>query len=124
MNAKLALKTPKKLVRNQNGQLTVFLAIGLTIFLTMTAFIINVGLFVKAKINLQNATDAAAWSGASVQARQLSQIGYLNFEIRNVYKEWLFKYYVLGNLGHSQRMNDADFRLKPAGGLSLSLIHI
>lgn len=119
MNAKLALKTPKNLVRNQNGQLTIFLAIGLTIFLTMTAFIINVGLFVKAKINLQNATDAAAWSGASVQARQLTQISYLNFEIRNVYKEWLFKYYVLGNLGHSQRITDADFRLRPAGGLSL-----
>jgi len=119
MNVKLALKIPKKLVRNQNGQLTVFLAIGLTIFLTMTAFIINVGLFVKAKINLQNATDAAAWSGAAVQARQLTQIGYLNFELRNVYKEWLFKYYILGNLGHTQRINDADFRLRPAGGLSM-----
>lgn len=120
MNVKLALKTPQQIVRNQRGQLTVFLAIGLTIFLTMTAFIINVGLFVKAKINLQNATDAAAWSGASVQARQLTQISYLNFELRNVYKEWMFKYYILGNLGHTQRINNADFRLMPAGGLSMA----
>lgn len=62
------------------------------------AFIVNVGLFVKAKINLQNAVDAAAWSGAAVQARQLTNIAYLNWEMRNTYKEWMFKYYVLGNI--------------------------
>tara|TARA_R110000868_G_scaffold10025_1_gene49183 strand:+ start:899 stop:3574 length:2676 start_codon:yes stop_codon:yes gene_type:complete len=123
MKVKPAPLNSRKLLRSQDGQLTVFLAIGLTIFLTMTAFIINIGLFVKAKINLQNATDAAAWSGAAVQARQLSQIAYLNYEIRNVYKEWMFKYYVLGNLGHARRMGTGpfglgDFRLRPAGGLS------
>ena len=121
MKVKLAQSTPLKILRDQSGQLTIFLAIGLAIFLTMMAFIINVGLFVRAKINLQNATDAAAWSGAAVQARQLSQIAYLNYEIRNVYKEWMFKYYVLGNLGHTLRMSGAgigDFRLQPAGGLN------
>ena len=66
--------------------------------ITIVAFVINIGLFVKAKINLQNATDAAAYAGASVQARQLSKIAYLNWEMRNVYKEWLYKYYVVGNL--------------------------
>lgn len=62
------------------------------------AFIINIGIFVKAKINLQNAVDAAAFAGAAVQARQLTNIAYLNWEMRNVYKEWMFKYYILGNL--------------------------
>lgn len=81
------------------GQLSIFLGISLTIIISLLAFIINVGLFVKAKINLQNAVDAAAWSGAAVQARQLTNIGYLNWEIRNTYKEWMFKYYVLGQLG-------------------------
>jgi len=66
--------------------------------MSMLAFIINVGLFVKAKINLQNAVDAAAYSGAATQARQLTNIAYLNWELRNVYKEWMFKYYVLGQL--------------------------
>lgn len=65
----------------------------------MLAFIINVGLFVKAKINLQNATDAAAFSGAATQARQLTNIAYANWELRNTYKEWMFKYYILGELG-------------------------
>ena len=64
------------------------------------AFIVNVGLFVKAKINLQNAVDAAAWSGAAVQSRQLTKISYLNWELRNVYKEWMYKYYVLGQLNN------------------------
>lgn len=65
----------------------------------MLAFVINVGLFVKAKINLQNSVDAAAYAGASVQARQLTNIAYANWEMRNTYKEWMFKYYVLGQLG-------------------------
>lgn len=91
---------------HEKGQLSIFLGISLTIIITLLAFIINVGLFVKAKINLQNAVDAAAWSGAAVQARQLTNIAYLNWEIRNVYKEWMFKYYVLGQLG-IQRTNPA-----------------
>ncbi len=61
------------------------------------AMIINIGLFVKAKINLQNAVDAAAFSGAATQSRQLTDIAYLNWEMRNTYKEWMFKYYILGN---------------------------
>lgn len=84
------------------GQLSIFFAITLVLLMTITAFIINVGLYVKAKINLQNAVDAAAWSGAAVQARQLTDIGYMNWEMRNVYKEWMFKYYVLGGLSLPQ----------------------
>ena len=75
------------------------MGITLIIVMGMLAFIVNVGLFVKAKINLQNATDAAAFAGASTQARQLTNIAYANWELRNTYKEWMFKYYVLGQLG-------------------------
>ncbi|MBL7664763.1 MAG: Tad domain-containing protein [Bacteriovoracaceae bacterium] len=82
----------------EQGQLTIFFAVSLMMFLSLVAFVINIGLYVKAKINLQNAVDAAAWSGAAVQARQLSNIAYLNWEMRNTYKEWMFKYWVLGNL--------------------------
>lgn len=65
---------------------------------SIIAFVINIGLFVKAKINLQNATDSAAFAGAAVQARQLTKLAYLNWEMRNIYKEWMYKYYVIGNL--------------------------
>jgi len=95
----------KKNLKGEKGQLSIFLGIIMVIIITMMGFIINVGLFVKAKINLQNAVDAAAWSGAAVQARQLTNIAYLNWEMRNTYKEWMFKYYVIGQLGLSEQLN-------------------
>lgn len=87
------------MIKSNRGQLSIFMGITLIIVMSMLAFVINVGLFVKAKINLQNATDAAAFSGAATQARQLTNIAYANWELRNTYKEWMFKYYVLGQLG-------------------------
>lgn len=87
------------MIKSNRGQLSIFMGITLIIVMGMLAFIINVGLFVKAKINLQNATDAAAFAGAATQARQLTNIAYANWELRNTYKEWMFKYYVLGQLG-------------------------
>ena len=106
--------------RAEQGQVSIFLAITLLIVITFLAFVINVGLFVKAKINLQNAVDAAAWAGAAVQARQLTNIAWLNWEMRNTYKEWMFKYYVLGNLTRNRLkpplINNSprtNFRLNP-----------
>jgi hypothetical protein len=118
--------TPKKSIRkNEKGQLSIFLGMTLLIVVTLLAFIVNVGLFVKAKINLQNAVDAAAWSGASVQARQLTNISYLNWEMRNTYKEWMFKYYVLGQMGLEKLRPSAisptsnmDFKLETFPGSS------
>ena len=90
------------------GQVSVFLGISLLIIISLLAFVINVGLFVKAKINLQNAVDAAAFAGAAAQARQLTNIGYLNYELRNNYKEWVFKYYVIGQSSNENAtLNDA-----------------
>lgn len=83
---------------SERGQISIFFASSLIVLISIIAFVINIGLFVKAKINLQNAVDAAAYSGAAVQSRMLTRIGYLNWEMRNVFKEWMFKYYVLGNL--------------------------
>jgi hypothetical protein len=86
-------------IKGNRGQLSIFMGITLILVMGMLAFIINVGLFVKAKINLQNSVDAGAFAGAAVQARQLTNIAYANWELRNTYKEWMFKYYVLGQLG-------------------------
>lgn len=84
---------------NEKGQVSIFLGMSLLVVVTFIAFIVNVGLFVKAKINLQNAVDAAAFAGAATQARQLTNMGHLNWELRNTYKEWMLKYYVFGNIG-------------------------
>lgn len=95
----------KRILKSSAGQVTIFFATTIIIMITLMAFIINIGVFVKAKINLQNATDAAAYAGASVQARQLTNIAYLNWEMRNIYKEWMFKYYVLGGINLSGVVN-------------------
>jgi hypothetical protein len=105
------------LVRNQQGQISIFFSASMVVMITIVAFIINIGLFVKAKINLQNATDSAAFAGASVQARQLSKIAYLNWEMRNIYKEWLYKYYVVGNLN----INDVENVKAPSGTMQFKL---
>lgn len=95
---------------NEEGQISIFFSASLVVLISIVAFVINIGLFVKAKINLQNATDAAAYAGAAVQARQLTTISYLNWEMRNIYKEWMYKYYVIGN------MNVPDVENPPADG--------
>lgn len=114
-------------LKNQNGQLSIFLGISLLVVISFMAFIVNVGMFVKAKINLQNAVDAAAWSGAAVQSRQLSNISYLNWEMRNTYKEWMFKYYVLGQMGLTSLKRSrlegkerVNFRLIPYSGKAVN----
>jgi hypothetical protein len=106
------------LPQNENGQITIFFASSLIILITVLAFVVNIGLFVKAKINLQNATDASAYAGASVQSQQLTRIAYLNWEMRNVFKEWMYKYYVLGNLNvgyfKNSTQDSIDFTMNPA----------
>lgn len=86
-----------------SGQISVLAAlmIGTTFFLFL-AFVINTGMVVHAKINLQNAADVAAYAGASTQARQLNQIGVLNYELRRQYKKFIFRYNVLGTLAATQ----------------------
>ncbi|AUN97005.1 hypothetical protein C0V70_02565 [Bacteriovorax stolpii] len=94
------------MIKSNRGQLSIFMGVTLLLVMGMLAFIVNVGLFVKAKINLQNAVDAAAFSGAATQARQLSNIAYVNWEMRNTYKEWMFKYYILGQMGLVKGVNN------------------
>ena len=108
----------------ERGQISIFFATTVLSLITFIAFVINIGLFVKAKINLQNAVDAAAFAGASVQARKLTNIAYLNWEMRNTYKEWMFKTYILGNLNLKSVVNGptgalTDLRMEkydPYGG--------
>lgn len=107
-------------ISNERGQISIFFSASLVVLITVVAFVINIGLFVKAKINLQNATDASAFAGAAVQARQLTTIGYLNWEMRNIYKEWMYKYYVVGNLNIEDVENPSaisgtavSYRLRP-----------
>lgn len=68
------------------------MALFISTMILLFAFTTNVGMLVHAKINLQNAADAAAYAGAAVQARQLTNVAYLNWEMRRALKEFLFYY--------------------------------
>src|SRR5947209_836738 len=84
-------------IRNQRGQVSVMMGIMTLTFLFFFCFVVNIGMLVNAKINLQNAADMAAYAGAAAQARQLNTISYLNYEMRRQYKKFLYRYYVVGN---------------------------
>jgi len=84
--------------RSEKGQASVLIGMMMVTFMLFFAFVVNTGMLVNAKINLQNAADLAAYAGASVQARQLNSISYLNYEMRRFYKKFLFRYYIIGNL--------------------------
>ncbi len=73
------------------------MALFISSLIMLFAFTVNVGMLVHAKINLQNAADAAAYAGAAVQARQLTSVAYLNYEIRRAVKEFSYLFAVKGS---------------------------
>src|SRR5271154_58170 len=83
-------------------------------FMLFFAFVVNTGMLVNAKINLQNAADLAAYSGAAVQARQLTTAAYLNYEMRRQYKKFLFRYYVEGTFMYTSFPNTPGMATKSA----------
>jgi hypothetical protein len=87
----------QKIAKSERGQVSIFIGSMLLTFFLFLAFVLNTGMLVNAKINLQNAADLAAYAGAATQARQLNDIGYLNYEMRRAFKKFLYRYYVVGN---------------------------
>lgn len=64
------------------------------------AAVINIGLLVHHKINLQNSVDLAAYYGASKQAeKMLNAISHVNYQIRQSWKLLSWRYRVLGTSG-------------------------
>lgn len=96
------LRSIRGLLRSARGQASVLIATMMMTFILFFAFVVNIGMLVNAKINIQNAADLAAYAGAAVQARQLTHISYLNYEMRRQYKKFLFRYYVIGNMAQAK----------------------
>src|SRR5690349_18971356 len=88
----------KKRPKKHRGQISVLIVLSLLPLFTLIAFVVNVGMLVHTKISLQNAADLAAYAGAATQARQLTHIAHLNYQMRQAYKKFIFRYYVLGNM--------------------------
>lgn len=61
--------------------------------------VVNVGMLVHHKINLQNSVDLAAYYGAMKQSQMMNAIGHVNYQIRQAYKLLMFRYHVMGTAG-------------------------
>lgn len=89
-----------QLLRNRKGQVAIFIALLFQVLFLFFAMIINVGLLVHHKINLQNSVDLAAYYGASKQAEVLNAIAHVNYQIRQSWKLLTWRQRVLGTAGH------------------------
>jgi Flp pilus assembly protein TadG len=65
--------------RRESGQVAILFALVFTFMFVLFAMVVDFGHLVNNKINLQNAADAAAYSGAAWQARALSNLGQMNY---------------------------------------------
>jgi hypothetical protein len=85
-------------LKNQKGQMALFLVLIFQVLFVFFAMSINVGLVVYDKINLQNSTDIAAYYAAQKQSEMLNQIAHINYQIRQAFKLLTFRIRVLGSL--------------------------
>lgn len=106
--------------RNQKGQMAIFVALIFQVIFVFFALLINVGLLVHHKINLQQSADLAAYYGAMKQAEVMNTIAHINFQIRQNWKLLTWRYRILGTFGFqggsSGNSQAFPFELMPTGG--------
>lgn len=85
--------------KNQKGQVAIFVALIFQVIFIFFALLINVGLLVHHKINLQQSTDLAAYYGAMKQAEVMNTIAHVNFQIKQAWKLLTWRYRILGTFG-------------------------
>ncbi len=105
INSDLKTQSANSLLANFKGQVAIFIALIFQVLFVFFAMIINVGLLVNHKINLQNSVDLAAYYGAMKQAQVLNVIGHTNYQIRQSWKLLAWRYRQLGSAG--------DFEMHP-----------
>jgi len=86
-------------LRNPRGQVAIFIALLFQVLFLFFAMIVNVGLLIHHKINLQNSVDIAAYYGAMKQAEVLNAIAHVNYQIRQSWKLLVWRHRVLGSAG-------------------------
>ena len=91
--------------RHQKGQVAIFVALIFQVIFVFFALLINVGLLVHHKINLQHSADLAAYYGAMKQAEGLNAIAHVNFQIKQAWKLLTWRYRVLGTFGFTNGNN-------------------
>lgn len=93
------LEMLKRSKLNQKGQISFFVALAFQVLFVFFAMVVNVGMLVHHKINLQNSVDLAAYYGAMKQSQMMNAIAHVNYQIRQAYKLLMFRYHVVGTAG-------------------------
>lgn len=83
-------------IKNKKGQMAIFIVLIFQILFVLFAMVINIGLIVHDKINLQNSVDLAAYYAAQRQAELLNGIAHQNYQIRQAWKLLSWRYFTLG----------------------------
>ncbi len=102
---------------NERGQVAVLFALVFTFMFVLFAFVVDFGHLVNAKINLQNAADAAAYSGAAYQAQILNRVGQINYKMRQDLKELAMRVNVT-HLRHNRGFPRGSEFINGGGGLA------
>src|SRR6185369_8635568 len=84
------------------SQATILIGIIFQVVFIFFAMVINVGLLVHDKINLQNSVDIAAYYGAMKQAEVLNTMAHVNYQIRQAWKLFSWRLWVLADAGRMQ----------------------
>ena len=104
----LSLKSSRtRVANNERGQVGIFVALIFQVIFVFFAMLINVGLVVHHKINLQQSTDLAAYYGAMKQAEILNAMAHVNFQIRQAWKLLTWRYRILGTFGYATNSTGA-----------------
>lgn len=83
--------------RHQKGQVAIFVALIFQVVFIFFAILINIGLLVHHKINLQQSTDLAAYYGAMKQSELMNAIAHVNFQMRQAWKLLTWRYRIAGS---------------------------
>jgi hypothetical protein len=100
-------------MNGQRGQASILIAIIFQVLFIFFAMVVNVGLLVHDKINLQNSTDIAAYYGAMKQAEVLNAMAQTNYQIRQAYKLLVWRLWVLGDAGRNTSFNPSPSGVPP-----------
>ncbi|MFH1061057.1 MAG: pilus assembly protein TadG-related protein [Pseudomonadota bacterium] len=97
----------RRLLADQRGQTTIFVALAAMVLVCFLAFMVNVGQLVHDKILAQNIADMVTLSAANVQAAGLNEIADLNREYYALDRD-LYKFLPMGspwqNAGQAQNL--------------------
>ncbi|MES3038490.1 MAG: Tad domain-containing protein [Bdellovibrionota bacterium] len=100
------------MIKNQKGQVAIFIALIFQVLFLFFAMIVNVGMLVHQKVNLQNSVDLAAYYGAMKQAESLNAIAHVNYQIRQSWKLLAWRYRVIGMGGDIENCHPYSKQLK------------